>query len=130
MHLKVLASDWPRFSASYIVTEGRSGPRAWLIAARLSISRLPDHKDNYGQHEQTGTHFDGLRRSQRRGAYFDGPGGIQPRQRGHCYSRWRASARLLILPWGIQNALQRQPRGHAVGFETTQGRWVGGVEAN
>jgi hypothetical protein len=30
-----------------------------LIAARLSISRFPDHKDNYGDHEQTRAHLDG-----------------------------------------------------------------------
>jgi hypothetical protein len=59
MHLKELALDWLRFNGLYIVTEGRSGPRAWLIAARLSISQLRDHKDNYGEHEQAWSHLDG-----------------------------------------------------------------------
>src|ERR1700692_3235166 len=53
-NLKAPASGSRPFSAVYIVTEGRPGPRAWLIAARLSISRLRDHKENYEDHEQPG----------------------------------------------------------------------------
>ena len=34
------------------------------------------------------------------------------------------------LPWGIQDALRRQPCSDAPGSETTEGRWVGGVKAN
>src|ERR1700688_1800103 len=49
-NLKARASDWLRFSGLYIVTEGRSGPRASLAAVRLSISQLREHKDNYGEH--------------------------------------------------------------------------------
>jgi hypothetical protein len=50
--LKVLASGWPRFSAYYIVMEARSGPRAPLMEARLSIFQLPDHKGSYGNSKQ------------------------------------------------------------------------------
>ena len=47
----LLASGWPPFSASYTVTEARFGPRARLIAERLFISQLRNHKDTYGDNE-------------------------------------------------------------------------------
>jgi len=59
VNLKGPALDWLRCSGSYIVTEGKSGPRLRLIAARLSIFRLLDHKDTYGAREQTRPYFDG-----------------------------------------------------------------------
>ena len=67
-NLKAQALDWQRFSASYIVTGAMSGPRAPWMAAQLSISQLRNHEEIYGDDEQIGAHFNGRRRSQRRGA--------------------------------------------------------------
>jgi len=54
LNSKALALGWPQFSALYIVTEARFGPRGSWMAARLFISRLRNHKDSYGNYEQTG----------------------------------------------------------------------------